>query len=131
MSTKTRKTEAGFVEALKEEGKVVGYELRLLTKTGKTRNVLVNGMIEDGIMSGMTMDITERKAMEEELRENEERHRAMFEGSLDAIVLVDPETGEIIDANPAAVAVVSAREESDRRSSSDGTLSVAVEARCE
>ena len=91
-----------FLQTLKDEGKVVGYELRLLTKTGKTRNVLVNGMIEDGIMSGMTMDITERKAMEEELRENEERHRAMFEGSLDAILLVDPETGEIVDANPAA-----------------------------
>ncbi len=57
-----------FVEALKEKGKVVGYELRLLTKTGKTKSVLVNGMIEHGIMSGMVMDITERKAMEEELR---------------------------------------------------------------
>ena len=91
-----------FVEALKEEGKVVGYELRLLTKTGKTRTVLVNAMMEQGIMSGMAMDITERKAMEEELRENEERHRAMFEGSLDAILLVDRETGEIVDANPAA-----------------------------
>lgn len=91
-----------FVEALKEEGKVVGYELRLLTKTGKIRTVLVNGMMEKGIMSGMAMDITERKAMEEELRENEERHRAMFEGSLDAILLVDPEAGEIVDANPAA-----------------------------
>jgi PAS domain S-box-containing protein len=91
-----------FVEALKEKGKVVGHELRLLTKTGKTRSVLVNGMIEHGIMSGMMMDITERKAMELELRQNEERHRALFEGSLDAIVLVDPETGEIVDANPAA-----------------------------
>jgi len=91
-----------FVEALKEKGKVVGHELRLLTKTGKTKSVLVNGMIEQGIMSGMMMDITERKAMEEELRQNEERHRALFEGSLDAILLVDPEAGEIVDANPAA-----------------------------
>jgi len=91
-----------FVEELKEKGKVVGHELRLLTKAGKTKICLANGMIEDGIMSGMMMDITERKAMEEDLRENEERHRAMFEGSLDAIVLVDPEAGEIVDANPAA-----------------------------
>ena len=91
-----------FLEALKENGRVVGHELRLLTKTGKTKSVLVNGMIEDGIMSGMMMDITERKAMEEELREKEERHRALFEGSLDAIVLVDPEKGSIIDSNPAA-----------------------------
>jgi len=91
-----------FVEALTEKGEVVGHELRLLTKSGATKNVLVNATTEHGIMSGMIMDITGRKAMEEALRENEERHRALFEGSLDAIVLVDPEKGEIFDANPAA-----------------------------
>ncbi|MGW8320606.1 MAG: hybrid sensor histidine kinase/response regulator [Thermodesulfobacteriota bacterium] len=90
------------VEALKEKGTVVGYELRLLTKTGKTKIVLANGVLEDGILSGMMMDITERKAMEDALRENEERHRALFEGSLDAIILADPESGQVIDANPAA-----------------------------
>ena len=91
-----------FVEVLKEKGKVVGHELRLLTKTGKTKSFLLNGMLEDGIVSGMMMDITERKAMEEELLQNEERNRAVFEGSLDAILLAAPESGEVIDANPAA-----------------------------
>ncbi len=70
-----------FVEALKEKGKVVGHELRLLTKTGRTKSVLVNGVLENGIVSGMMMDITERKAMEEELRRNEERHRTLFDDS--------------------------------------------------
>jgi PAS domain S-box-containing protein len=47
-------------------------------------------------------DITERKQMEEELRKSEERFRTIFEGAPDAIFLTDPESGEIIDANPAA-----------------------------
>jgi PAS domain S-box-containing protein len=47
-------------------------------------------------------DITERSQMERDLRRSEERFRAIFEGALDAIYIVDPETGRILDANPAA-----------------------------
>jgi two-component system cell cycle sensor histidine kinase/response regulator CckA len=47
-------------------------------------------------------EITERKKMEEALREREAQYRALFEGSPDAILLADPETGILLDANPAA-----------------------------
>jgi PAS domain S-box-containing protein len=91
-----------FLAELREKGKVAGREIRLLTKTGTRKNVLISSVFEEGLISGMMMDITERKAMEEELRQNEERHRSLFEGSLDAVMLVDPESGRIVDANPAA-----------------------------
>jgi PAS domain S-box-containing protein len=51
---------------------------------------------------GIATDITERKHAQTALQESEERFRALFEGAPDAIFLSDPETGEILDANPAA-----------------------------
>ena len=46
-------------------------------------------------------DITDRKRVEEALRESEEKFRSIFDQSLDAIFLTEPD-GIIIDANPAA-----------------------------
>ncbi len=47
-------------------------------------------------------DITERKSAEAALIESEHRHRAMFNNFPDAIFIADTQTGEIVDANPAA-----------------------------
>ncbi len=49
----------------------------------------------------------EEERVEETLRESEERFRALFEGSLDAIFLFDPESGRVVDANPAASELLS------------------------
>jgi len=51
-------------------------------------------------------EIVERKQAEAALRESEERFRAIFEGSLDAIFLIDPKSGEILDGNPTAAELV-------------------------
>ena len=44
-------------------------------------------------------NITERKRTEEELARSEENYRTIFDSANDAILLHDPETGRILDAN--------------------------------
>ena len=47
-------------------------------------------------------DITKRKLVDENLRQSEERYKILFQGNHSVMLLIDPETGEIKDANPAA-----------------------------
>ncbi|MBI4848703.1 MAG: PAS domain S-box protein [Nitrospirae bacterium] len=61
-----------FIEAIKENGRVDSYELELLTRTGKIKNVLISATLDGDILSGMLMDITERKKMEETLQKSKE-----------------------------------------------------------
>jgi len=45
-------------------------------------------------------DITERKRAEETLQASEMRYRRLFEAAKDGILILDPETGQIVDVNP-------------------------------
>ena len=47
-------------------------------------------------------DITESRQTREALREREELYRALFEKNKTVMLLIDPDTGAIVDANPAA-----------------------------
>ncbi|MFO7665769.1 MAG: sigma 54-interacting transcriptional regulator [Desulfobacterales bacterium] len=49
---------------------------------------------------GMVHDITERKYAEEEIKNSETRYRRLFETAKDGIIILDAETGQIIDVNP-------------------------------
>jgi PAS domain S-box-containing protein len=57
-----------LIDLLKRDGKVDNFELDVLTKSGKTINILINAVLEGETMSGMVLDISERKRLEEQLR---------------------------------------------------------------
>ncbi|HLL46871.1 MAG TPA: PAS domain S-box protein, partial [Longimicrobiaceae bacterium] len=54
--------------------------------------------------AGIAEDVTDRKRVEQALRESEARYRQMFEGNRAMKLLIDPASGAIVDANAAAAA---------------------------
>jgi len=53
-----------------------------------------------GVVCAVLVDITERRKMEEELKISETRYRRLFEAAQDGILILDAETGQIVDVNP-------------------------------
>jgi len=97
MKTDRRIMESGISEIVEETVQTPeGIRFFLSTKTPRRdANQQVIGLI------GVATDITERKKVDEALRESEARYRSLFEGSLDCIFTVD-ETGQLLTANPSA-----------------------------
>lgn len=50
----------------------------------------------------VALDMTERKRMEDALKQSERDYRGLFENAHDAILIIDPEDETILDANPRA-----------------------------
>ncbi|MFH2028351.1 MAG: PAS domain S-box protein, partial [Nanoarchaeota archaeon] len=77
-----------------------------ITKDGKEVWLSTSGspMLDDdgnliGYM-GADVDITKQKENEEKIKESELRYRRLFEAAQDAILILDTQTGKIIDSNP-------------------------------
>jgi PAS domain S-box-containing protein len=83
-------------------------ETRWLRKDGTMIDVLLSSAPIDpkDLLIGVTftaLDITSRKEAEEDLRESEEQYRSLFKNNHSIMLLIDPETANIVDANLAAV----------------------------
>ena len=87
-----------------QENEYIRYEdLPLETRDGRRIDVefVSNVYLVDHakVIQCNIRDITERKRMEEELRESERRYRAFFEQGMDGVVIIDPETTRFIELN--------------------------------
>lgn len=87
-----------FLEAIGKERKLLNYDLRLVTKDGKDRDIILSGMLDGGSILGTLVDITERKQAEESLRAAEELYRTLANRSQIAIYIVQDK--KIVFANP-------------------------------
>lgn len=57
-----------FLNILKERGQAPYYETQVPTKTGKLKTIVISAVLDDGVITGMVTDITERKQLEAQLR---------------------------------------------------------------
>jgi two-component system, sensor histidine kinase and response regulator len=93
------------------------YEAQTKSVEGVLRNVIyykatfssVDGTL--GGLVGVILDITQRKQVEEELLESERSLKSMLDAVHTGILIIDPETHQIVDANPAIVARIGERRE--------------------
>ena len=95
-----------FEKRIRGEKTQKQYETRIVRKDGTTIPIEVTASRTTWKGEPSTLvimrDITERSQMERDLRGSEERFRAIFDGALDSIFVFHPETGRVLDANPAA-----------------------------
>lgn len=60
-----------LIKILRESGKVDNFETEIHTKTGSTINVLLSATIEDNVISGVIVDITRARNLEEQLHQSQ------------------------------------------------------------
>jgi PAS domain S-box-containing protein len=102
---------------VRKKGESTRYELEIITGRGTKKTIQVAASPEydeNGSVIGtygVFFDITEKKALEDTLKENEEKYRTLFEESNDAIYLMDGDT--FVECNGQAVRMFecSSREE--------------------
>lgn len=77
-------------------------EFKLADATSGNRDVSIEARrYSNGMECNlMILDITERKKAKELMRVSENRYRRLFEAAHDGVLLIDPATNCIIDANP-------------------------------
>ncbi|UUX92905.1 PAS domain S-box protein [Methanoplanus endosymbiosus] len=93
---KYRRTLAGFPKTT---------EFRVISKSGEVRWIRESGrqILDNGEvvgLQGLFSDITEQKEAEVAKVHSELRYRRLFEAAQDGILILNYETGEILDANP-------------------------------
>jgi len=99
-----------------EEHSFLDNKYRIIKPDGTVRWINALGKADydkEGVplcMTGICIDITEHKQIEEDLKESETRYRSLFENSFDGVLLTKPD-GSILTANYAAQKMFNMSEE--------------------
>ncbi len=98
-----RKRTSGKLESL-------NYEFRGITKKGDVRIVEAYSSLTSyrgrPAIIGTILDITERRLAEEMLKEEETKLKVIFNSVQTGIVVIDPQTHQIVDVNPVAAELI-------------------------
>ncbi|MFA4848835.1 MAG: PAS domain S-box protein [Methanoregula sp.] len=96
----------GIIERVRSGEPVIRYETLRRKKDGRLINIaLTASPIRDAQnhmigVSTIAHDITQRKLAEEAMNASERRYRRLFETAQDGILILDADTGQIVEVNP-------------------------------
>ena len=105
------------IALIREQGFVRDFELQIRQKSGALRTAILSiELLEiqgEQYMLTVAQDITERRRAETALSASEVRYRRLFESAKDGILILNAETGRIVDVNPFLIEILGlSREES-------------------
>ena len=88
-----------FIRLLKENGIVTNFETELITRKGNTISTLVSAKLEEEILTGMVLDITELKKVQDKLSESINRFNRLVSKLNDVVWTASIDSSEITDVN--------------------------------
>ena len=97
-----------LLEIIQNKGEIRDYKVTLKTKNGEVRYASINARLifnpggQPDHIDGALRGITERVKAEETLLVSEEKFRNVFENHVAVKFIIDPKSGQIIEANKAA-----------------------------
>jgi len=98
---------ARLLALLARDGAIRGFEVGLTTAGGTTRHVLLSAVRDGDEITGVLMDVTDRKRAELALRGSEDRYRRLVESMREAYVATA--AGHVVAANQAAATLLGYR----------------------
>ncbi|MCX6249145.1 MAG: response regulator [Bacteroidetes bacterium] len=68
LTYKNKEEREKFIEIIRKTKQILNYELELVTKKGNAINVIINSFISGEVLTGMMMDISDRKHAEDTVK---------------------------------------------------------------
>ncbi|HDZ62273.1 MAG TPA: PAS domain S-box protein [Nitrospirae bacterium] len=88
-SYKNARDRKRLIDRLKKNGFVENYDIELISRDSKTINVIVNARLENDVITGMILDITERKLSKDLITKAKVAWEVTFDNVMDMVILVD------------------------------------------